>query len=127
MTDTPDTPFGKHLDCIQDPRHHNTRHHLYDILLISLCAIVSGADSWTQVAEFGRSKFDWFKEFLELPNGIPSHDTFGRLFARIDPKGFQTFAGYKTSPNPSTARRSPSTVKPFADPTTESTENPQHT
>ncbi len=91
MTDTPDTPFGKHLDCIQDPRHHNTRHHLYDILLISLCAIVSGADSWTQVAEFGRSKFDWFKEFLELPNGIPSHDTFGRLFARIDPKGFQTF------------------------------------
>lgn len=85
------TPFQKHLDCIKDPRRHNTRHNLYDILLIALCAIISGADSWTQVAEFGRSKITWFKEFLELPNGIPSHDTFGRLFARIDPKGFQSF------------------------------------
>lgn len=86
-----DTPFNKHLDCIQDPRHHNIRHNLYDMLLIALCAVVSGADSWTQVAEFGRSKCAWFNEFLELPNGIPSHDTFGRLFARIDPTGFQTF------------------------------------
>jgi hypothetical protein len=74
-----------------NPRRHNTRHRLYDILLIALCAIISGADSWTQVAEFGHSKIAWFKEFLELPNGIPSHDTFGRLFARIDPKGFQSF------------------------------------
>jgi predicted transposase YbfD/YdcC len=91
MANTVDAPFGKHLDCIQDPRRHNTRHRLYDILLIALCAIISGADSWTQVAEFGHSKIAWFKEFLELPNGIPSHDTFGRLFARIDPKGFQSF------------------------------------
>jgi predicted transposase YbfD/YdcC len=91
MTNTPDAPFGKHLGCIQDPRRHNTRHRLYDILLIALCAIISGADSWTQVAEFGHSKITWFKEFLQLPNGIPSHDTFGRLFARIDPKGFQSF------------------------------------
>ena len=91
MSNSPSTPFGKHMDCIQDPRHHNTQHRLYDILLITLCAIVSGADSWTQVAEFGRSKLQWFEQFLELPNGIPSHDTFGRLFARIDPKGFQTF------------------------------------
>ena len=91
MSNSPDTPFTKHLDCIQDPRHHNTRHRFYDILLIALCAIISGAGSWTQVAEFGNSKNTWFKEFLELPNGIPSHDTFGRLFARIDPKGFQTF------------------------------------
>lgn len=91
MTNTPDAPFGKHLDCIQDPRRHNTRHRLHDILMIALCAIISGADGWTQVAEFGNSKVTWFKEFLELPNGIPSHDTFGRLFAMIDPKGFQSF------------------------------------
>jgi predicted transposase YbfD/YdcC len=91
MTNSPDAPFAKHLDCIEDPRHHNTRHLLYDMLMIALCAIISGADSWTQVAEYGRSKLAWFKQFLVLPNGIPSHDTFGRLFARIDPKGFQTF------------------------------------
>jgi predicted transposase YbfD/YdcC len=61
------------------------------MFLIALCAIISGADSWTQVAEYGRSKLDWFKQFLKLPNGIPSHDTFGRLFAKIDPKGFHDF------------------------------------
>lgn len=91
MPSSPDSPFRHHLDCIKDPRHHNTRHLLHDILLIALCALISGADSWTQVAEYGRSKFDWFKEFLELPHGIPSHDTFGRLFARIDPQGFHDF------------------------------------
>jgi len=91
MAKTPDSPFNHHLDCIQDPRHHNTRHVLYDMLLIALCAVVSGADAWTQVAEYGRSKSQWFEKFLQLPNGIPSHDTFGRLFARTDPKGFPTF------------------------------------
>lgn len=85
------SPFLKHLDCITDPRHHNIRHSLHDMLLIALCGIISGADSWTQIAEYGRSKIEWFKQFLELPNGIPSHDTFGRLFARIDPSGFNEF------------------------------------
>lgn len=91
MANSPDSTCFKHLDCIKDPRRHNTRHLLHDMLLIALCATISGADSWTQVAEYGRSKIDWFKQFLKLPNGIPSHDTFGRLFARIDPKGFQDF------------------------------------
>jgi predicted transposase YbfD/YdcC len=86
-----DSQFLKHLDCIKDPRRHNTRHLLSDIFLIALCAIISGADSWVQVAEYGRSKIEWFKEFLKLPNGIPSHDTFGRLFARINPKEFHEF------------------------------------
>ena len=88
---SPNSPFRKHFDCIKDPRHHNTRHLLHDMFMIALCALISGADSWTQVAEYGRSKLDWFKEFLELPHGIPSHDTFGRLFARVDPKGFHDF------------------------------------
>lgn len=91
MAHSPDSPFFKCLDSVKDPRHHNIRHLLHDMLLIALCAIISGADSWTQVAEYGRSKIEWFKEFLELPNGIPSHDTFGRLFARIDPNGFHEF------------------------------------
>lgn len=91
MSHCPDTPFGKHLDCIKDPRRHNKQHMLQDMLMISLCAIISGADCWTQVAEYGRSKLSWFSDFLKLPNGIASHDTFGRLFAMIDPKGFQNF------------------------------------
>ena len=81
----------KHLDCIKDPRRHNIRHQLSDILMIALCAIISGADSWIHVAEYGRSKESWFKEFLFLDNGIPSHDTFGRLFSRLDPQEFQKF------------------------------------
>jgi len=91
MKPAADPPFRKHLDCLKDPRRHNTRHLLHDIFMIAICALISGADSWTQVAEYGRSKFDWFKEFLELPNGIPSHDTFGRLFAKLDPQGFHDF------------------------------------
>jgi predicted transposase YbfD/YdcC len=61
------------------------------MLLIALCAIISGADSWTHVAEYGRSKQQWLSQFLSLPNGIPSHDTFGRVFAMLDPKGFENF------------------------------------
>lgn len=91
MSDSPATPFSRHIECIEDPRHHNRRHKLFDMLIISICAIISGSDSWSHVAEYGRSTYDWFKEFLELPNGIPSHDTFGRLFAKLDPKGFQEF------------------------------------
>ena len=91
MTSSPDSSFLKHLDCIKDPRHHNTRHLFHDMLLIALCAIISGADSWVQVAEYGQSKIDWFRQFLKLPNEIPAHDTFGRLFARINPKGFHDF------------------------------------
>lgn len=89
MNTPPDASFREHLECIADPRHHNTRHVLVDMLLIALCALISGAESWTQVAEYGRSKLTWFEQFLQLPNGIPSHDTFGRLFARIDPEGFR--------------------------------------
>jgi len=64
---------------------------LHDLLLPALCALLSGADSWTRGAEYGRSKLDWFQEFLKLPHGIPSHDTFGRLVARIDPQQFHDF------------------------------------
>jgi len=81
----------KHIDCIKDPRRHNIRHLLHDMLLIALCAMISGAESWTQVAEYGRSKQQWFTEFLTLPNGIPSHDTFGRVFAMLKPKEFENF------------------------------------
>lgn len=86
-----DNPVCRHLDCVQDPRHHNIRHNLGDMLMIALCAIIAGADGWTQVEEYGRSKLEWFKGFLELPNGIPSHDTFDRLFARLEPEQMREF------------------------------------
>jgi predicted transposase YbfD/YdcC len=75
---------------LKDPRVNRTkRHSLGDILAIAICAIICGADGWTQVAKFGRCKLHWFQTFLDLPNGIPSHDTFGRLFAALDPRAFE--------------------------------------
>ena len=86
-----DIPVCRYVDCVQDPRHHNIHHILGDMLMIALCAVIAGADGWTQVAEYGRSKKEWFEEFLELPNGIPAHDTFDRLFARLDPEQMREF------------------------------------
>ena len=78
-----------HFSNITDPRDLNKRHKIIDIITIAICAVVCGADSWEHLEEFGHSKYDWLKDFLELPHGIPSHDTFGRVFARIDPVEFQ--------------------------------------
>jgi predicted transposase YbfD/YdcC len=77
---------------LPDPRHpaFQDHHLLGDILLIALCAVLSGADSWEDIAEFGRTKETWLRGLgLPLPNGIPAHDTFNRLFARLNPQAFQ--------------------------------------
>ena len=75
---------------LDDPRVDRTKlHKLIDILVIAICAIIAGADSWEDVADFGGAKQAWFKTFLELPNGIASHDTFNRVFARLDAEQFQ--------------------------------------
>jgi len=75
---------------VKDPRMNRTKKHsLPDILAIAICAIICGANGWTQVSLFGRSKIKWFKTFLALPNGIPSHDTFGRVFAALAPQAFE--------------------------------------
>ena len=65
------------------------RHQLLDIITIAICAVICGADSWVHVEMFGKSKEEWFRTFLELGNGIPSHDTFGDVFSRLDPDRFQ--------------------------------------
>lgn len=74
---------------LPDPRAHNVVHKLHDILVIAVCAVICGADGWAEVEEFGNSKLAWFRTFLDLPHGVPSHDTFGRVFSRLDPDAFE--------------------------------------
>ena len=75
---------------LEDPRDdRGMRHLLLDIIVIAICAIICGADGWVEVETFGKAKRDWFKQFLALPHGIPSHDTFGHVFARLDAEQFQ--------------------------------------
>src|SRR5436190_1884066 len=79
-----------HFGSLPDPRMERTRRHeLLDILTIALCAVICGADSWVEVEQFGKAKRSWLEGFLALPNGIPSHDTFGRVFAHLDPARFE--------------------------------------
>lgn len=76
---------------LTDPRIERTKQHvLLDMVTIALCAAICGANSWVDVEKFGVAKRDWFSRFLELPHGIPSHDTFGRVFARLDTSEFLT-------------------------------------
>lgn len=77
------------LEDVPDPRHHNVHHRLFDILVIALFGVISGCDSWPEVVDYGRDKQDWLKTFLELPKGIPSHHTFGRVFARLNPDALE--------------------------------------
>ncbi len=75
---------------LADPRLDRTkRHQLLDIIVIAVCAVICGADSWVEIEEFGNAKLAWLRTFLALPHGIPSHDTFGRVFAALDPEQFQ--------------------------------------
>ena len=83
-----------HFQDLENPRiERSKRHGLLDILTIAICAVICGADSWVHVEMFGKSKEEWFRSFLDLPNGIPSHDTLrqaqGEVFSRLDPDRFQ--------------------------------------
>ena len=81
----------EHFAELEDPRPHTgkVRHKLIDIFVIAICGSICGADGWESIAEFGKAKEKWLRNFLELPHGIPSHDTFGRVFSMIQPKKFQ--------------------------------------
>lgn len=80
----------EHFGELSDPRTGNAKAHIFlEILIIAICAVICGADGWSDMELFGKNKKDWLKTFLELPKGIPSHDTFGRVFAKIKPDEFQ--------------------------------------
>ena len=91
MAEQPGTSIEQHFADLQDPRVERTRRHkLLDIIVLAICGVICGADDWVSIQEFGEAKLYWFKRFLELPNGIKSHDTFGRVFSQLDPDQFHT-------------------------------------
>jgi len=80
----------RHFEGLPDPRTGNAKAHIFlEILIIAICAVICGADGWSDIELFGKNKKAWLKTFLKLPKGIPSHDTFGRVFAKIKPEEFQ--------------------------------------
>lgn len=85
MAEITATSLVEHLAELEDPRVERTKlHQLSDIIVIAVCAVICGADSWVEVEEFGRAKQEWLDQMLGLEHGIPSHDTFGRVFALLD-------------------------------------------
>lgn len=90
MQEKPHNKIAEHFGSVQDPRIERSKEHkLIDIISIAICAVICGAEGWVDIENFGKSKEAWLKTFLELPNGIPSHDTFGRVFSLIEPEEFQ--------------------------------------
>jgi predicted transposase YbfD/YdcC len=90
MDEDIDNSLVGYLSIITDPRlERGRRHNLIDILVIAVCAVICGVEGWKDIEDFGLSKEDWFKEFLELPSGVPSHDTFRRIFLILNQVEFQ--------------------------------------
>ncbi len=82
----------EHFNLLPDPRqadHNKLKHVLLDVIIIAILATICGADSWVEIETFGKEKEVWLKQFLTLENGIPSHDTFGRVFSLLDPTAFE--------------------------------------
>ena len=90
MADPVNASIVEHFQTLEDPRIERTKkHNLLDILVIALCTLLTGGEGFQDMALFGQSKQAWRQTFLALPHGIPSHDTFGRVFARLNPQRFQ--------------------------------------
>ena len=96
MAATNDKGLIGYLRVIKDPRIERTkRHPLVSVLFIGICSVLCGAETWEQMEDFGNERKEWLGQYAALPHGIPSHDTFGRVFAQIDSKVFQeSFLGW---------------------------------
>jgi predicted transposase YbfD/YdcC len=89
MAEQSSLSFFAHFDALRDPRVDRTKRHLLrDIVFIAVCALLRGANDFVGMEKFGKAKHDWLKKYLELPNGIPSHDTFGRVMQALSPQAF---------------------------------------
>lgn len=87
MQQRPVRSITEYFATIADPRHRRNRHHLLlDILVIGICAATADCEGWEEMEEYARQKEEWLTRFLELPYGIPSHDTFRRVFIQLDPQ-----------------------------------------
>jgi hypothetical protein len=90
MAGTVNASIVEHFQTLEDPRIERTKKHkLLDILVIALCTLLTGGEGVQDMELFGKSKLQWLRTILALPHGIPSHDTFGRVFARLNPQRFQ--------------------------------------
>ena len=90
MAEKPIGSIEKNFGGLEDPRiERNKLHKLLDIIVIAICGVICGADNWVDIEMFGIKKEAWLRQFLELPNGIPSHDTFGRVFGLLNGEQFQ--------------------------------------
>jgi predicted transposase YbfD/YdcC len=88
-TQLPKLSLVEHFSALRDPRINRRKDHdLVDVMVISICCLLCGGEGFNDMEDFGKAKHDWFKTFLRLRNGIPSHDTFNRVFAALDPKEF---------------------------------------
>jgi predicted transposase YbfD/YdcC len=90
MAEEPLGSIRKHFSKLTDPRIERMKlHQLLDMIVIAICAVICGAETWVDIENFGKARIEWFRKFLELPNGIPSHDTFGRVFALLNGEAFE--------------------------------------
>ena len=80
------SPIKDHFSDLADPRDENKRHKLIDIMFITICAVICNADKWEDVEDFGNAKLSWLKRYLELPHGIPTHDTLTVCLQRLTRK-----------------------------------------
>ncbi len=90
MSNSPIASLSKHFENLTDPRaEHSIDHLLIDMVIITICAVICGANNWVEIENYGHAKREWLETFLELPHGISSHDTLMRLFARLKPNELQ--------------------------------------
>jgi len=89
MEEEPIGSLKEHFSNVTDPRGPNVTHQLFNIIAIAILGTICGADGWVEIEQFGCQKLKWLSQYLFLPEGIPSHDTFGRVFSRINPEEFQ--------------------------------------
>ena len=104
----------EHFGDLEDPRRDNRRHQLIDIVFITICAVICNAESWEDIEQFGDAKEEWLRKYLQLPHGIPTEDTFARVFAALHPGEFnRCFLSWVKAVHRGGAQTIPSTASAY--------------